>query len=346
METIYPIFYNDIIVFSYKNHKDSIGIRAINIKEGDIVWDIKQYVSDGKSLYYNLKPYINTNFLIIPCNNELIAIDLDKGQIKWKITHYDDAENFLESIGNKIFRTYYDYVKKQYFILMFDIETGMSKVVAQGKVLEGTKLFCRSPVPIFYNNDTLLFYSSIQQNISNRNTIPMIKVFSIKHGQNIMEDTLNINNLGNGITKQPLVCNDKIVFLNDRQVLIYNWKNQFIQDTINMPRDMLTSRPLIQENILYYAAEDGFLYAIELVKNTIVWKTKISGTPSQLRNVGNQLFVVGGGNGIFYAINKKNGFIDFTIPSEKQQYSFERSFAINNNKIILFDKGVLHCFLY
>lgn len=343
--SIYPIQFNDVFITTYQKDEKHLGIRANYLNNGNIAWQIDEPISAPKAFYYNLKSYQKDNILVLPCDNELIAIDLEKGQILWHTTLYDSAENFVEGIENQVFRTYYDNQNKEYVILEIDIQTGHSKIILKEKTPENNKLFCRTPVPMTRDGDTLLYFSAIQQHLTTRKTIPTISVYSVSKKEIIKKDTLKINDMGFGITKQPIYDKKNMIFINDNQVIVYDYKNNILKSTIDLPRDMLTSRPLLDGNMLYYAAEDGFLYAIEIEEKNIVWKTKISGTPSQIQMNNNKLFVVGGGNGVFYGINKKDGSIDFSIPNEKEQYVFERPFLLTkNNNILLCSKMAFYYF--
>ena len=343
--TIYPIQYKDIFISTYKKDAEHVGIKAFYIKNGKAVWNLEEPVSTSKTFYYNLKAYQKDNILVLPCDNELIAIDLKKRQTLWHTTLYDSAENFIEGTGNQVFRTYYDNQKKEYIIVKIDLFTGNSSIILQDAITQNNKLFCRTPVPIPYEGDTLLFFSAIQQHLTTRKTIPTISVFSMAKKEIIKKDTLKINDMGYGVTKQPIYDKNNMIFINDNQMIVYDWKNKYIKSILDLPRDMLTSRPLIDQNICYYPAEDGFLYAVELEKNNILWKAKISGTPSQLKMNKDKLFIVGGGDGVFYCINKKDGSIDFSVPNEKEKYSFERPLLLTkDNRILLCSKEQFYYF--
>ena len=301
---------------------------------------LKVNLHTPKYLYYNLQPYKFKNILVIPCSNEIFAVDLRTGAIIWRTIDDYSGEDFLEGINQFFFRTYYDYKTKKYLIKKININSGHAEIILEQTHKADVKIHCRTPIPVVNNGDTLLFYTCIQQKIESKRTIPFFNIYSQNKKMIIYSDSLKTNFLGQGITKQPMIYENSIILINDNQIVEFDIKSSSIKSNISLPRDMLTSKPLIQDGMLYYPCEDGFLYAIKLNDNNIKWKTKISGTPGHIKISEDKIFVVGGGDGLLHCIDIKNGQLKFSIPEKKSASLFERPLLlINKNKILLSDKN-------
>lgn len=106
---------------------------------------------------------------------------------------------------------------------------------------------------------------------------------------------------------------------------------------------MLTSAPVVSKDGLYCPMEDGYIYKFNLADGSLVWKVKTAATPSRLVSAQDFLFIVGGSDGVLYAISAKDGKVVKSLKAPNHYYiknQFFRRFIgtdTNGEILILFD---------
>jgi outer membrane protein assembly factor BamB len=355
IETFYPLFYEDKVIVSHNLKDGSFVICALRSADGSSVWEYRDTSEHSKHLYYNLGAYIFRHILVVPCGNRLVAIHLDNGRKIWEKTHHESAEDFLAGIGNTAYRTYCDPSRHRAYIYAINVEHGGERLVHTIEIPIGKKGHYRTPVPIFTEKgDTILVFTHIEQENQSRKTSACLSWMDTKGGVAQIDTIYPINFEGLGVTKQPmwdrdhghlyLVANDEIVCLNI-QARMPEWRKQ-------MPRDMLTSRLLTDKKAVFFPAEDGNLYALNKLNGDLLWKAAISGTPSRIFDDGVCLHVVGGADGKWHIIHKKDGKVLFSISTPNTinypNTFFHRAFALHpeKNEALLHDGKDFFCYKF
>ncbi len=338
INTIYPISYKKAIICTYINQKEQTELVSIHENTRKILW--KTTLKTDTYLYYNLKYYIDKNILILPNGKELLAIDMDNGKQLWNNAFYDGAENYLEGIGDKVYRIYYSFQPTAYHILQFDVKNGNSINVFNYNADKNKKVFARTPLAVLNDHDTLLYFPVIQQNKEDNTTVPYLNIYSSSYKKIIKQDTLDFEMNSGGVAKQPLLHTDNLLLIKDNEIICFDIDRNKIKYKFQFPRDMLSSKPEIIGNTLLYPAEDGFLYAFDIIERKILWNTKISGTPSRMQIQNGKIYIIGGGNGLLYIIDVLDGKIDYS--SEKNNIFYERQFLATKKHLILFGKNKIY----
>ncbi|MEO1261608.1 MAG: PQQ-binding-like beta-propeller repeat protein [Bacteroidota bacterium] len=346
---LYPIVHEDMAILA-SNCNDSNCLKAINKYTGKTLWN---WIDTNKTLgnaYYNLSPYIFSNALILPISRDLIAIDLATGKTLWHHKKEYAGESFVDGLGDKVARTYYDDTEKVHKVFLVDIPTGSMREVKRFGTPEKGKKFVRTPClsKSKNSNDTLCIASVIEY-MPGKMTKSYLSFWklpdtSLTQDMKIYRD----NKSGYGVTKQCItdklksywVANDEIVCV-DLQERAELWRTK-------MKRGMLTSRMVQDEKHLFYACEDEYLYALDKGNGNFVWKCRIAGTPSRVFTDDDILYLIGGSDGKLYMVHKETGQLVSRqkIPGHhiSDGIFLRRTLFVDEDIIILNDGQKWHCY--
>lgn len=242
-----------------------------------------------------------------------------------------------------------DWDRRATYVYRYNLLDGSQQIVYSEPWPDSIYVFGRTPVAV---NAEEIFFTAIYQNQHTKATQSKWKVVRLQSSEVLHKGTAYPqNDYGYGPTKQPLrYKGDLIVTAFDHLVRI-NPKTGKEHWRAVLPRDMLSSRPLIIGNSLYCALEDGFLYQLDAEGGKVVWKAKLSGTPSRLAACGGQIFVVGGGDGLLHTFDAKTGKAIRHMKAPDHDYGkdafFRRFIALDASKgrLLLFDGRRLRCYI-
>ena len=341
---LYPIVHQEnVILPSRCNDQDCL--KAVNMKTGQTMWE---WIDTSKILqksYYNLSHYIFEDILALPIAEHLIAIDLTNGKTLWHDKKKFSGESFLEGVGGQAARSYTDQDSKSCFIFLIDMQTGGMKMIKRFKLPDEEKLFVRTPhlVQADHPKDTVCVTSIIsfkpKENTTNELVFWKLRDTSFQMKMSIYPD----NKLGHGVTK-PAVLDDSIAYwVANNDLIAINLLTQTELWRTKMKEGMLTSRLAQNQENLFYAGEDAFLYAIDKEDGKIIWKCPVSGTSSRVFLNQEQIYLVGGGDGQLYVIDQKTGQLlnKYKIPEyDLTKGIYLRRTMYANSKIILLNDGM------
>lgn len=108
---------------------------------------------------------------------------------------------------------------------------------------------------------------------------------------------------------KSIICTD----IKDGRVIWYR----------DFPGSFLFSRFIIVDGTLYANCEDTYLYAVDAETGALKWRTKSSGSSSELFYMDGVLYYVGGGDGKLHAVDASTGQHIFKInPPEGEPYGY------------------------
>ncbi|MCW5924708.1 MAG: PQQ-binding-like beta-propeller repeat protein [Saprospiraceae bacterium] len=340
IETIYPIFHDNKIMVTHSTEHAPFTICALSTKDGHIIWQYQDTAVNPNVLYYNLRAYQDGSTLLIPMGNRLMAFDMQNGKKLWENTMHDAAEDFIEGIGSLAFRIYYDLVEPKAYLYCIDTKRGDASLFQVFEIEQGHKAFYRTPRPLIgQRGDTCLVFTSIFQNLQSKETFAGLNWMDYQSKSITQRDTIYpINYQGEGVTKQPLLdpAGKQLYFVANNELVCYHaWTRKELWRT-EMPRDMLTSFPVADRKRVYFACEDGKVYAVDKNNGNILWSTHVSGTPSRIYDDGQSLHVIGGSDGIWHILDKDTGIETFQTESPNRvnypSIFFRRAFSVCPDK--------------
>lgn len=349
LQTIYPISYQKHWIVSRSDSTCSVQVLSLEQQTGRLVWHYKDSVRHSP-LYYNLQPAMHGHILSLPHHNRVIALDMRNGNLLWKSKTFDSGEQHLYAYGGFFYRICYDSQSTTYLVRM-RAENGQSEVLSSfPRTADSVSTYWRTPVVYAVSpGDTLLFISSVVSHHTRKQFIPYWSIWSLKKRAFESHDTiLPVNTFGWGITKQPVAGEKQgiLYLLAKNQVIRYNMKTRAQEWRQEMPRDMLTSKILVCPDALYYACEDGFLYKLSHYTGEIIWKTKLSGTPGQVKIYRETLFVTGGSDEKCHAYDTQTGRERWTLPLQNEENThFQRTIGLSESGFLLLnDKERFFCY--
>lgn len=338
---MYPIVHKEKVILPGKcGGLDCL--KAVRLDTGAPLWDWLDRDSVLHRCYYNLQHYIFDDILMLPIGSSLIAINLANGKTLWQDQKNWPAESFLEGIGARVFRTYYDNRNRQARLLAFDIYTGDSRQLKVFPIPAAGKLLVRTPaIAVLEGQDTVCISSTIHyipKQMTNSQLISWrLNDTSFQKTIQIYPDNLN----GDGVTKQGIVDGIISYWVAGQQIVAINLKSQKELWRDTFPHGMLTSRLLLDDGRLFYACENEALYALDAENGGIIWECPIAGTPSRVYVNRDKIYLVGGSDGNLYVIDKNKGTLRFKYHSTdlalKVNRSLRRTFYAGNDKVIVTD---------
>lgn len=140
-------------------------------------------------------------------------------------------------------------------------------------------LLIRTPVKA--NNDLLLF-TSIEMQYGTNETVAKWRLLKRSAGEIFSEGSAYPENKsGYGVTKQPVLVGDRAFIVAHDDVFCVSMTEGKELWRVVFSRDMLTSMPIASKDGLFCPMEDGYVCKLDLDSGKIVWKAKISATPSR-----------------------------------------------------------------
>ncbi len=305
-ESTYPILYKHLALAIKLPRDGSAECYGIDTRKGRVLW--KRSLSECASgWYYNLKAYVYDCGVVIPCGNTLINLHPETGQVRAIHEQASSAEPFLEPAANKrcFLQAVNDWHRRVSHLYEVDAESLRSQLLYSLSWPDSAKLLLRTPVAL--SASTLLF-TSITMAYGSNETTARWHILDRSKGHLLAQGmAYPPNREGYGVTKQPLLIGDKVYLVAYDQVFCLSVQSARELWRRTLPRDMLTSAPVVADGDLLCPAEDGYLYKLNLEDGKLLWKTRIAPTPSRPVVVDGVLFVVGGTNGILYAVDVREG---------------------------------------
>jgi putative pyrroloquinoline-quinone binding quinoprotein len=347
---IYPIAYGEnIILTSFEDHSFNC-LASYSKANGELNWKWCDSAEVASSFYYNLRPYLYNNLLALPNKNQLLVMDVEKGIPKWQTQNYDHGDNVIEGIDNKILRTYYDNNTGDGIIIEINIEEQSLRPICKVSPKNEEKVFLKTPI---YTKDNLsrkiLQGGVIHYNPNTHLTRNFIYSWLLQDGSEVSKLKItDDNNKGHAINKQPYLSDGFSYWFAHNDLLCYSLTQHKIVWQKEMNTYMITSRPLIQGDNIYYAGENGILYCINKFDGSLRWDQKISGSPSRVFYSNDCIILVGGQDGVLYVFDAASGNSIFKIKSDnhdiKKGVFFQRHLYVDNDVILLNDTQNWVCY--
>jgi len=334
--SFYPIVWNSKVILAAHCQKTDC-IKCINLKSGKAEWAVSD--PSFRNIYYNLVPYIKDKFLYMPVKSQLLCIDMNNGRIVWKVEKKAAGDNRVFGKGEKLYRTYNFVNERRVKIFEFDYARGSHKIIYEQEYEQGTNIIMRSPIP--YSKYNLLFGCAAH------------------HPEKILASDLMIlsgdeevfsyqiyppNKDGKGATRIPIVDNGFSYWVAGSTVICFDlhskkecWRNV-------LPRGLLTSRMIKVGDLLFIAAENEYLYAVNALSGQIKWKAKISGTPSRIHPVEDKIYLIGGADRALYEIIQQSGEILGRFELKGTTYHLDRTSFISDKLYIISDANYWYTF--
>ncbi len=340
-----PILYNDVIISSYRKGSDGASLIAIDKKNGDIIWEWKDYIEDlPYYIYGKSNKHIYNNVFTFYTETENYAIDLNTGLSIWNNTHESDIRS-SSLFDNFLFYTLNNWSSTLFrsSILMMDIEDGDWNEVYEHADSNEVETIV-SPVGFINSqNDTLLIYSSN----------PTQPNYEFKYGDvycyNKTQDSLSwkIDDLiKNKLLKlKPLYIDNHYVYTRTDNELYcidvlqgeMEWNKSF--------EDITGSNYLIYKNLLILSKYNGDIIALNKFTGEEVWLWNEGYYPDSNRELSvynNRLYF---GSYYLYILNADNGQTMYTFKSPNEENHFYSAVSVDlaNSKMYCFDFSFLLC---
>lgn len=340
-ESIYPAQVGDIVLTAKLLDNAAPVFYALDTKQGRIIWQLTDTVCAGQ-VYYNMKPYALKQEIVLPCGRAIKCVDINTGKTRWANEQSGYPEQFLEpSTSNTLLQAVNDWDGRESHIQEVSPIDGEATPIYKIRWPDSSKLFIRTPVKV---NDELLLFSSITVKYGTNETVPKWHLLNRRTDEIISEGMAYPENKdGYGVTKQPVIMGDKafmVAFDNVFCVSATTGKELWRK---TLPRDMLTSSPIAGKDGLFCPMEDEYIYKLSFDDGKIIWKAKISATPSRPVIVQNHLFIVGGSDGMLYVVSTNDGKIVRILKSPNHDFIrnqfFRRFIGVDSEGevLILFD---------
>jgi outer membrane protein assembly factor BamB len=335
----YPMVLDNKIFVVQTDHNAVSTYTTLNLDDGSTEWSR----TDTITPYYNLDGVCTGHLLCLPIGNSVKVLNLNTGQEKWHFTPQGSSVQHLALYGDHyLLHTSNDWQAGKTHLYQYDLKSGVMKLCWSIPWPDGTQLLGYTPLPLAEKG--LALFVATTQHAESRRTHSFWQVMEVGSGRVVRTGEVYPENTeGHGPTKPPIRCGKDALILAYDQIFRLDPRTGTERWRLTLPRDMLTSRPLLDGNALYCAMEDAVLYKIDATTGLVLWKTDISGTPSRMTICGHHLFVVGGGDGFLYTIDTTDGRVIRKMRSPNHDYRRDEFFqrfigaSCERNRLLLFD---------
>ena len=210
---------------------------------------------------------------------------------------------------------------------------------------DGATIFLKNP--FVYGGDAegdVLVVGYTHYYAASRRTHNGVLRVALPEGQILSDLPLDANDKAWGLNHHPERAGHLSFWTIQALLICYDHKHNRICWRRQMPAPMVTSRLVVHDGTLYFAAEDGELYALDSSSGTLLWTAPIGGSPSRVFISGEWLFLVGGSDGILYGIRRSDGAIVLTKRAAQHSIAegiyYQRTCYADEEGVLLFDGEV------
>ena len=290
-------------------------------------WDDRQTLLTDASIKDPIeispKGYVkNEDKLFFAYSTSSYCLDLNSGKTLWKtkvlISRFDDCDG----LGNKYFsfgseRTFSgantsnlgDYIYEGSLLDGNIVKNVIKPIYIYEQPISETFQYghIRSCMPYIFQKDTLLSILFIDPVIKNNIYRTLAGLYNYSQKKWIYErQVLNQPHQQSNVTRSMIVGNKfyhasgKSLHSNDVMTGESVWI-QFFEQGFG------SSGFIIENNKLYAASEDRFLYCININTGQMLWKEQNTGTCSPISYLNGVLYYLGGGDGKLHAVDADTG---------------------------------------
>lgn len=337
---LYPTLLDSDILLSWNENQRQC-FAAINPQKGKLR---EQWCCDAELptlLYYNLQADFLENILLLPAPKSLLAIN--PGKCRTIAMPFESGEAALSTADGMVFRIYFSNGQHRVHITAHDLKKDSFIELTTIDAPDSASIFLKNPFLYFdEQNGKVLATGYTYYWPSTRLTRNGVLRIALPEGRILSDQPLTPpNSEARGLNQHPIVWGNLSFWTAQTELICYDHVHNSIRWRRQMPAPMVTSRMLVHEGSLYFAAEDGMLYAIALPSGALIWSAQISGSPGRVFPVGDFLFLVGGSDGVLYGIRSSDGTVTLKMRSPEHDISkgifFQRTAWADENGILLFD---------
>lgn len=287
----YPIHQNEMIILPARVDDNDV-ICGISKGKGEVLWTTAD--SSFFKIYYNFTPYSLDSLLVLPIGQELVCINLNNGEIKWKHSSDFLGENHLFGKGIFFYRSYKNIPSSRGFIYEYNILTGKETHIQTLPINNISTSLIRSPNIFVFNKDTFLICNSIEY-APHMKTESNLYVWNKNDPRSITKHLIYpVNLYGKGAAHHPVIKFPDSYWAVENELVNFNLIDKEEKWRTKLPKGILTSKIQLVDKTVLFPAENEYLYAIDRHSGNIKWKSKIGGTPSHLFVIENNIYVIGG----------------------------------------------------
>lgn len=292
-------------------------------------------------LYYNLMGAFSENKLLLPAPRSILAIT--PGKCLALDTPFESGEPALTVHDGIAYRVYYDEQHRRGQLTAQYLNGDSLRVFATRTAPAPSVIFFKNPL-LCSDEQTgrVVVAGYTEYDDATRLTRNGVLRISLPEGRTLSDQALTPpNREARGLNQQPVAYRNLSFWTVQQELICFDHVHNSVRWRRQMPAPMVTSRLLVHEGSLYFAAEDGKLYALALPSGALRWSATISGSPGRVFPAGKFLFVVGGSDGVLYGINSDNGEVVVKQRSPQHNISkgifYQRTCYADENGVLLFD---------
>ncbi len=292
-------------------------------------------------LYYNLQPAFFENILLLPAPRGLLV--LADGTCRMLEVPYASGEPSVTVHKGIAYRVYYSTGQRLAHLTAHDLKKDSLTVLTTIDAPDSASIFLKNPFLSFdEKNGKILVAGYTYYWPSNHLTRNGVLRIALPEGRILSNQLLTPpNSEARGLNQHPVVWGNLSFWTAQTELICYDHVRNSIRWRRQMPAPMVTSRMLVHDGSLYFAAEDGMLYAIALPSGALQWLAPVSGSPGRVFPSGEFLFVVGGSDGVLHGIRRNDGAVVLKMRSPRHDIStgifYQRTAWADENGVLLFD---------
>ena len=333
------IYYNGSIIIGgrLKNERCLI---MINTTDGSAVWKWQNYPTKtgNRDIYF---PLLVNSDLIYSTSLYNFKIGLNDGVSKWANTFKYGFYNFNIFFNNEIYTGNASFGNENGQAIgayKISINSGKSEFLVPVKVdtlgkLNNTSYSGGVPFayPFLNNQDTMLSLIEDDPPGAGFKFNLTTYLYNVSKKTWVYERMPLFDASISGVEGKPLVSGNFMYVCSGGKTVCFNmltsekrWVNYFSDGGV--PSSFLTSTPLLADGKLFIQNENTYLYCLDPVSGTQIWRQGNFGTCSHMEYLNGVVYFVSGGEGKLYAIDAANGNKLWAIPSPDLKFNSSASF--------------------
>jgi outer membrane protein assembly factor BamB len=329
--SIPPIIHGDRVAISVDSVYISSPIFLFDKNTGHLIQKWDDFFEPNKETISSIiNSYQNEAQVSFCIGRKTFTIDINTGQTifkKWQTSAGDGGLGDITGLSNLLYRGFGNglaYNDSEDCIMEYNNITNGNRIVYSAKGKDGYQVGLRFiNVSIDKQQDTILIITNNMYHFGLKQTKTFLTKYNITQKQVLFEKELS-NSENYGTPCASIIKNGRLysflgakIFCHDLETGEHLWFKE-------LDRPIVSSDPVIANNTLYVNDESKTLSALNLETGQLLWKTATAGTCRDLKYMNEVLYVVGGSDGLLYAVDATNGqfFYKFRCPDENRSSQF------------------------
>ena len=306
------VVYKDGVICLGQNGENS-SVYMLDKNTGKSLWRWTDMYYDSKDYLSFESVYIQNSIMIMKNGGVTYSVDLNTGKTVWKDKTISLSGGYsglgATGLGNLYF---FPGAKNSFY--NGQIALSSERIYLSATANNSAELVYPSLASAFVttNQDTSVVNPFTSSNPNTYKGLSQYTLYNLTKARSVY--TTPIDSSTEGIYGVPIIFQEKVFFAVGASIACHDittgkqvWIRKF-------PSSFLFAGVVLCDNKLIANCENEIMYALDPITGNIIWQTPSSGTSEAPFSMNGVLYLAGGGDGMFHAIDAANGKEIWKIP--------------------------------